>query len=279
MAMAERFGHAGWLNGARYGLGQACYTAGRLSDAAALFADLCQRLDRPEEHVPMWNAGAAQPLMAHMMSAMSYAWLGRFEQADARYAEALGIAARTAKPYDAVAAAYGGGLIAIMKGEADTAVTILERAIAACERNEIMIFLPVLTNQLGQGYLMSDRPEAAREMLLKSAASAETIGHTITWAAATAHCARALKLLGDDVAAVVRARRALETTRSNGYAGIEVQALCALAEVLGPSQVERAEALVCLDRAIAISTEIQAVPCMLRARAARDSLIRPTDQE
>src|SRR6185369_4374441 len=107
--VAEEWGNPGWLNLARYGLGQAYFLAGRYREAQQTLALAHAQLAGPDAAAPIGTTPKYLLLLCCMMKSFTHTVMGELDVADGLQREATMIAAETNRPYDRAGAAYSSG--------------------------------------------------------------------------------------------------------------------------------------------------------------------------
>jgi tetratricopeptide (TPR) repeat protein len=154
------------------------------------------------------------------------------------------------------------------RGEPAAAAAIQEEAFALAQEHGVRLFVPVIACQLGIAYLEQGRVDAARNILAKAREAAIAVGYKSNELRASIYLALALSRSGEVRAALNMLRDARNTARQQGFNGLEAEALLCEAMVT-PATTEAGKATVirCLQATIAISTESEARPLLLKAEA------------
>jgi tetratricopeptide (TPR) repeat protein len=200
-----------------------------------------------------------------MMKTLAHTTLGELDAADQFQRRAQEIADESKRPFDRVAAAYSGGSLMLGRGDPAAAAIILEEAFALAQEHGVRLFVPVTACPLGLAYLEQERVDAARKILADARETAEAIGYKSTELRASIYLARALRQ-ADVPGALELLRSARNTARQQGFGGLEAEALLCEAMVTpATSEDGRASIIRCLRASIAIATQNEAKPLLLKA--------------
>jgi class 3 adenylate cyclase/tetratricopeptide (TPR) repeat protein len=274
VALANQMNASPWLCLVEYGLGQSYFLAGRFRDAGRHLAKAIALLTSAPENVPPGTTSASLLVLCHMMSAMVHAWLGEFDQAE-RSSEQAGILAETNdRPYDTIAADYGRGVVQMLRGDLEEAEIVLDQAFRVARESEARLFRPLIMSALGNLYSQQGHGERAAEILLRAKDEADKIGHETSKVAVSAYLGAAYGQLADVQHGLAILRACQASARQKGYAGIEMLALSAEANILaeqGGHMVE--EAMACLQRTIEFTVRLEALPLLGAAKGVRARLL------
>ncbi|AWM03558.1 ATP-binding protein [Bradyrhizobium amphicarpaeae] len=266
--LAQGWGNLGWLNLARYGLGQAYFLAGRYHEAERTVALAHAQLAGPDASAPIGTTPRYLLLLCCMMKSFTHTVMGEFDAAEQLQREAAAIAAETNRPYDLAGAAYSGGWLMLGRGDPAAAAAILEDGFVLAQKHGIRLFVPVLACHLGMAYLEQGLFDRARSMLTEAREEAKAVGYTSAVLRSSIYLALATCRLGDVRAAQNMLREARNTARQQGFSGLEAEALFGEAIVTPASSAEsRAAILASLRAAIAIASESGARPLQRKAEA------------
>ncbi|MBR0989422.1 AAA family ATPase [Bradyrhizobium japonicum] len=266
--LAERWGNLGWLNLARYGLGQAYFLAGRYHEAERTVALAHAQLAGPEASAPIGTTPRNLLLLCCMMKSFTHTVMGEFDAAEQLQRQAAAIAAETNRPYDLAGAAYSGGWLMLGRGDPAAAAAILEDGFVLAQKHGIRLFVPVLACHLGMAYLEQGLFDRARGVLAEAREEAKAVGYTSAVLRSSIYLALATCRLGDVRAAQNMLREARNTARQQGFSGLEAEALLGEAVVTPASSAEsRAAILASLRSAVAIASESGARPLQRKAEA------------
>jgi class 3 adenylate cyclase/tetratricopeptide (TPR) repeat protein len=267
VALADRWGNLGWLNLAEYGLGQAYFIAGRYREADRMLGRAAARLMEPEARAPIGTTVQYLLLVCCMMKSLTHTMLGEIDIADWFQRRAQQIADESQRPFDRVAAGYSGGMLSLGRGDPAAAAVILEEAFALAQEHGVRLFAPVTACLLGMAYLEQEQVDTARNVLAKAREAAQAVGYKSTELRASIYLALALSRSGKVPAALNILRDARNTARQQGFGGLEAEALLCEAMVT-PATNESGKATIirCLQASIAIATESEARPLLLKAQ-------------
>ena len=279
VGLAERWGDHGWLNLARYGLGQAYFLAGRFHSAVETLALAHAQLAGPDGRAPIGSTPNYLLVLCCMMKSFTHTVMGEFDIAEELQRQASAIAEETGRPYDRVAAAYRGGWLLVGRGEPAAAAAVLEDGYRLAQKHGIRLFVPVLACHLGIAYLDQGLFDRARGMLTEAREEAKAVGYTSAVLRSSIYLALATHRLGDAQAAQTMLREARNTARQQGFAGLEAEALVGEAVVTPASGAEnKAAILAALRGAIAIAAESGARPLQHKAEAMLNEALAGGDE-
>jgi tetratricopeptide (TPR) repeat protein len=279
VGLAEGWGNPGWLNLAEYGLGQAYFIAGRYRKAEQTLGRACARLMGPQASAPIGTTVQYLLLMCCMMKSLTHTTLGEIDAAEQFQRRAHEIADESQRPFDRVAAAYSGGILMIGRGEPAAAAMVLEQAFALAQEHGVRLFVPLTACQLGMAYLEQKRFDAARNILAKSREAAAAVGYKSNELRASIYLALALSRSGDVQAALNMLRDARNTTRQQGFAGLEAEALLCEAMVTpAKNDSGRATIIRCLQASIAIAAESEAKPLLHKAETLLGTMLADPEE-
>ncbi|WP_375308761.1 AAA family ATPase [Bradyrhizobium sp. A11] len=277
--LAEQWGNAGWLNLARYSLGQAYFLAGRFREAALTLTEAHAQLEGPQAIAPTGTTPRSLLLLCCMMKSFTHTVMGEFAAAEQLQQQAAAIAEETGRPYDRVAAAYSGGWLMLGRGDPAAAAAILEDGFVLAQKHGIRLFVPVLACHLGMAYLEQGLLDRARGMLIEAREEAKAVGYTSAVLRSSIYLALATWRLGDVQAAQNMLREARNTARQQGFSGLEAEALFGEAVVTPvASENGKAAVLASLRGAIAIASESGARPLQRKAEAMLTGMLAPGNE-
>lgn len=256
----------GWLTFAEYTLGQGYLFAGRCRQASNLFGAAFDRLTGDEPQVPPGASLESFTALTAVMKSIAHSGLGEMSLANRFQRRAMELAQATARPYDHVASEWSAGILLLGNSEASAAQDRLGAALELAREHEMRIFLPLVSYQLGRAYLKQNQiPPGlnALEMAYNDAQRIGPVGITLQ-----ASLYMALACAGDDREAALRQASAVrERARQQGFEVIEAEALFIEAEIIANGEGDMFEAAQKLERAIAISFQVEAVPLVTEMKA------------
>ncbi|QIO31384.1 ATP-binding protein [Bradyrhizobium sp. 1(2017)] len=272
--LAQEWGNPGWLNLARYGLGQAYFLAGRYREAEQTLALARAQLAGPAASAPIGTTPRYLLLLCCMMKSFTHTVMGELDVAEQLQREAAAIAEETGRPYDRVAAAYSGGWLKLGQNDAAAAASMLEDGFVLAQKHGIRLFVPVLACHLGIAYLEQGLFDRARGMLTEAREEARAVGYTSAVLRSAIYLALAAHRLGDVRAAQNMLREARNTARQQGFSGLEAEALFGEAVVTPPSDaVSKTAIFASLRAVIAIASESGARPLRHKAEAMLNEML------
>ncbi len=277
--LAEQWGDAGWLNLARYGLGQAYFLAGRYRSAVEMLALAHAQLASPDARAPLGSTPNYLLVLCCMMESFTHTVMGELDMAEQFQLQAAAIAEETGRPYDRVAAAYSGGWLLVGRDDPAAAAAVLEDGYRLAQKHGIRLFVPVVACHLGIAYLDQGLFERARGMLSEAREEAKAVGYTSAVLRSAIYLALASFRLGDVSSAQAMLREARNTARQQGFTGLEAEALLAEAMVTPPSDAQGAAAIgAALRGAIALAAECGAQPLLRKAEAMLNAALARGDE-
>ena len=266
--LANRLNNLTWLGFAEYGLGQSYFLAGRYRDAELWLGRASARLAGAPENVPPGTTAPSLLVLCYMMRGLVYAWLGDFDASERCSRQASDLADQNERPYDIIAAEYGRGLMAMMRGNLEEAENALDQASRISRESEVRLFLPLVMCALGNLYSQQGHAARARDILLQAKDQAEALGHVTSTVVGPAYLGAAYSQLGDIEHGLALVRACQAGAKQKGYGGIEALAVLSEAAILsnqgGPDRA--ADAIACLNRAIEIAARLEARPLLGAAR-------------
>jgi tetratricopeptide (TPR) repeat protein len=267
VALANASSDKAWLGYAEYVLGQAHFIAGHYRDATMFLDQASARLASAPEMVPPGTTGSSLLVLCHMMRAIVHGWLGEFDASEQCLRQASDLAEKNDRPYDMIAADYGRGLVQMMRANLVEAEIALNRASSLSRENEVRLFLPLVMLALGNLYTQQGHAARARDILLQAKDEAEAVGHATSMVAVSAYLGSAYCQLGDIQRGLAMVRACQASAKQKGYGGIEAIAVLVEANVLVSQGASAApEAIGCMNRAIEITSRLEARPLLGAAR-------------
>jgi tetratricopeptide (TPR) repeat protein len=212
--------------------------------------------------------------------AWSLAELGEFAEGAAVAREGLDIAEAAEHSVSLVYACLGVGGVALRRGDLDTAVPTLERALALCHDADIPMFASMIAPSLTSAYVLAGRAKDALEMLERAGRQAASIGDPVDRRTGPGALSEAYLASGRAAEALPLARHYLEQRRSLKARGFEGWAL----RLLGDALVQQdtpvyEEAVSCYEEALAIARHLRMRPlealCHLALGGVHSRLGRP----
>ncbi|WP_354126085.1 AAA family ATPase [Bradyrhizobium sp. RT9b] len=226
LARAERCANPGWVAYAEYGLGQACYVAGRYREAVDRLKRGHQGFAVEGATPPMGGSGTQAALLCCMMGVLCQVALGNETAAAAEQQLAEETAAREARPLATIAAAYSRGALLLHHGRLAEAEGALSEALALARRHEVNLFIPVIADARGLALLLLERRDDAIETLTLASAEADNLGHRSARLRADIYLALASALDTKAKSGALRAAQAVtQVARQQGYDPLELEAL------------------------------------------------------
>jgi tetratricopeptide (TPR) repeat protein len=169
LAIAAAHNMAALQDEATTHLGQAYYTRGEYRHALALLRPSVARLQGDWLRARL-RAGSQVPVFARTVLVLCLAEVGAFHEGRARGDEGVQIAEATQHAFSRILAYWGGGLLALGKGDLHDATPLLERGLALCQAAHLPVLLPIFAAALSYAYALAGRHLEAREILAQAMA-------------------------------------------------------------------------------------------------------------
>jgi predicted ATPase len=251
-------------------LGLACHALGDYGRAADLMRTVAQS---PESE---WPAGAFRGTVSGSWkgyTAVNLAWLarclaerGEFEEGIAAGRQAVAVAEGLDNPYVLAASCIGLGHCTLVRGDLDTAGSVLERARTVAREANLALYRPQATRLLGAVYLLAGRIDEGLALVRAAAEEVESKQLLMQHAAVLALLGEAC-LVADRVdEASTAAERALNLARERGQRGDAAAALYVLGAAAAAREsldVDKAERH--YQSAIALAGELEMRPLLARS--------------
>ena len=242
----------------RHALGEYRRAAEQLRTAARL----------PQDESILAGFGPTQAGSPAGFRAVTLAWLarclaeiGEFTEGIEHGREAIRIAEEVNRAYPVVSACWGLGYLYGVKGDLDSAILLLGRALASARGAGLTRLLPQVMRALGSAYALSGRLADGTTLLEEALSLAEGIHLRVTESSSLVLLGEVHLLAGRREEALTAGTRALALARGRGQRGDEASAL----HLLGAIAAQRA------------SAELEAASRHFRAAAAlaHDLSMRP----
>jgi len=207
--------------------GRALYALGRYQEANQLFRAALDTLqgERANDYagLPVLPSAYARSYLA-----MGLTEMGDFEPALAAAREATAIAESTRHLDTIQWACYALGIAELDRGEPDSAIGPLERALSICRTTELPVYVPRAAAALGHAYVLAGRVEGVA-LVAAAAAGSRTTSFRNIQARILARLAEVSVLTDKAREGIEHATNALALARGHGERGAEAHALRALA--------------------------------------------------
>lgn len=177
IAQAARQDKPGWLAYAEYGMGQACYIAGRYREAVVHLDNARRRFGLEGATPPMGGSAGQAGLLCCMMACLCHAALGEDDAALDMKRLADEIAAREQRPLATIGALYCKGAVLLHQRQPAKSEAALAEALDLANRLEINLFIPVLACLQALALLVLGRREEAKAALDAADSAATAVGH------------------------------------------------------------------------------------------------------
>jgi len=201
-------------------------------------------------------------------SVCSFQWLvyclaelGEFVEGTTLADEGVQIAEAVNHPFTLEQMYHSVGYLALLKGDFDRAIPVLERALGLCRAANIRSSVPGIASVLGHAYALAGRVDEALPLLEQAVERAPAMKRGIDLAHCVASLSEGYLLAGRRDAAVPLAQRALELSHEHKERGNQAWALRLLGEIAArrtPPKIESAEAS--YRQALALAEELEMRP-------------------
>jgi tetratricopeptide (TPR) repeat protein len=174
---ATQFADHGWLGYAEYGFGQACYVAGRYSDAVEVLDRAYHRFAFEGATPPLGGSAMMLALLCSIMTCICQTARGEYSAAEEVQKKADLMANKDGGILSSIASDFSRGTLMLHQDYVEKAEGVLGAALAKAHENEINLFVPVIGCQHGLALLLSDRVEEASRALTIALREAEDQSH------------------------------------------------------------------------------------------------------
>jgi tetratricopeptide (TPR) repeat protein len=184
-------------------------------------------------------------VMARVFLAACPAELGTFAEGSVMGEEGLRMAEAAAHPVTFMLASWGGGLLALRRGDLPRALPLLERAVHICRDADLPAYFPRVAAALGEAYTLAGRAADAVPLLTQALEQATATKRVSDQALPGLCLGEALALDGRMEEAQSFAEGALTLARAHQEQGHEAYALRVLGDMAArrePPEIEPAEA-------------------------------------
>jgi tetratricopeptide (TPR) repeat protein len=274
---------------ADFHLGQVYLAAGEYRRAAELFQENVEVLpgtlrresfgmscfQAPTSWAVSWVGSSWRCSGAYLATCL--AALGRFDEAIGYGEEAVRLSEELDHTFSMIVGYWCLGDSHRLRGEFDTAIHLLQRALALCIDRNLPVLTPRITCCLGSAYAHGGRLAEALTMLQQTARDIEAVGERVFQSMLVAHLGEAMLLVDRGAEAAVLAQQALTLARERGERGHEARCLHLLGDITSssdPPDAREAE-----DRyrgALALADELGMRPLAAHCRRGLGRLYRRT---
>ncbi len=245
------------LGHTHHGLGDYQRAVDRLTSALELLA----RAKVPD------RLASSYAIFAHTWLAWCRAEMGQFPEALADARETLRVAERTHYPLDTVSACFGLGVVLVLKGEPESALMPLERALVICRTSEFPVLHIAVASALARAHTLAGRESVAIPLLEQAVAQAEANGMLVCHALRVGWLSEAQLAFGRRGDAGRLATSALAMAREKGERGNEAHALRVMGEIAASgSAPDAAAAEASFSNAATLAEELGMRPLVGRCR-------------
>jgi tetratricopeptide (TPR) repeat protein len=245
-------------------LGRSHYSSGNFLQAIDILVPIVASLTAERERDYL-GLGVLPAVFSRTILVMSLAATGRFAEGHTVGEEALDLAQSTNHPDTMLWAFRGVGQIYLERGEADRAVTLLERTLALCRANDLPVYIPPVMSALGFAYALAGRVAEALPLLEQAAQEEVTRQQVINHAPVVLRLAEAYLLAGRTEDSSTAAARGLDLARRWGDRAQEAHALRILGEISMHREVsDQDQAIALYERAMSLAESLAMRPLVAR---------------
>jgi tetratricopeptide (TPR) repeat protein len=230
LAVAASFGNFSMRVHSTCRLGQAHHALGNFVRAADLLRQVVSSLRGDLVH-ERFDMTAFPSVWARSWLAWSLAEIGEFDEAVDVAEEAAEIATAGDQAYSRVQALFGCGVVYVIRGHVDKAISALEEGLVLARVESIPFFAPFITAPLGAAYTLEGRAEAAVTLLEQAIERAGSMRLVANHATRLTWLGEAHLFSGRRDAAREHAGRALNTAEERQEPGQQAYARRLLADI------------------------------------------------
>ena len=258
-------------------LALACYAVGDYRRAAALMRIVVQL---PEEDIVAAQFRPTQAGSPAGFRAVSLGWiarclaeLGDFDEGLEHGREAIQIAQRTDHPYSLASACWGLGYLHAVQGDFETAVPVLERALATAREGNVTRLLPQVMRPLGLAYAVTGRPDKGIPLLEEALRIVRSISLVVGYSSTLSHLGEVYRIGGRLAEGAAAAEQAYSIADERGQRADKAAALRLLGAVAS-DRGSGADARHCYGQAIALADSLGMRPFVALGRLDLGILLR-----
>jgi transcriptional regulator with AAA-type ATPase domain/tetratricopeptide (TPR) repeat protein len=245
-------------------LGRSHYSSGNFLQAIDILVPIVASLTAERERDYL-GLGVLPAVFSRTILVMSLAATGRFAEGHTVGEEALDLARSTNHPDTMLWAFRGVGQLYLERGEADQAVTLLERTLALCRANDLPVYIPPVMSALGYAYALAGRVAEALPLLERAAKEEATRQQVINHAPVVLRLAEACLLADRTEDAATAAARGLDLARRWGDRAQEAHALRILGEIsMHRDASDQDQAIALYEQAMSLAESLAMRPLVAR---------------
>jgi tetratricopeptide (TPR) repeat protein len=203
-----------------YYLGQAYHHTGQYDRSIEVLNRTLALVSEGNRRYERFGTASIISVISRVWMVQCLAQLGDFSQGLAHAQEAMRIAEEVNHPYSLAYANCSLGILLLLKGDLDWAITVLERSQRICELSAIKVLLTHVDSHLGCAYALSGRLAEAMPLFEQSEQQSILIGRKAGQALRLTWHGQASLMSGDNKKALQFANRALELAlqaKERGY--------------------------------------------------------------
>jgi len=276
--IAERLSDFPLQVAANFYVGQAWFVLGQYKQAEIIFQDNVRMLQDDRRRQLLGLAGLPSVLSGSYL-AWTLAEQGEFVNGLAHGQDAVRIAEATDHRYSLVLASWRLARLYEIRGETQSAMTLLERAVGLCRESDLTLLEPYVMSSLGSTYALAGRLSDGLSLLRRAIDAFEAVGLGAFYSLTIIRLAEACKLVGEYEEAMTHIRRAMSLAVERGERGSEAYALHLLADVAGSSGSPDREMMEGYCRqAMDLSEQLGMRPLVAHCHFSLSKLYRRTDR-
>jgi tetratricopeptide (TPR) repeat protein len=257
-------------------VGQACFILGDYQRPETVLRRNLQSLRGDRSRELLGLAGFPSVLSGSYL-AWTLAEQGDFVNALRQGQDAVGVAQAADHRYSLILGSWRLACVYSIKGDLNTAVHLLEPALAICRDSGLTLLSPYMTWSLGAACAHTGRIADGLSLLHQAVGALETSGLGAFHSLAVTRLAEACAMAGRYEEASAYGRRALSLTRERGERGFEAYALRALGDIDSYSHRLQAETSESHYRqATAVARDLGMRPLIAHCHAGLAKLYRRT---
>ena len=248
---------------AHYFLGVAHHNLGQYEDAVAVLGLALPLIGNRKSE--LFGTTGSVYVICRAWLVRALAQLGRFNEASPYADDAIRAAEESNHPYSIAYACYGAGILFLVKGDFDQAITLLERGLAVCDAAEIVVQRPLVASCLGAAYAFVGRLDEAHRLLESSVEHTASMRRLGGQAMRVAWLSGTYLLAGRTDEAEALARRGLELAAESKDRGSQAWLLAILADLSARRSALNVEQVEADYRmALALAQELRMRPLQAR---------------
>jgi tetratricopeptide (TPR) repeat protein len=239
-----------------YYLGAAYNKTGQYGQAIQILKRGIQDIDGNLRHERFGTAAVLSvTCRSHLVQCL--AEVGKFSEGASYGEEGILTAQEANHPASLIHIMSSLGVLHLMKGDLERAITVLERSLQICQSANVPVYLPSVSSRLGSAYANSGRVTDAILYLEQGVEDHASAGRVAFLSLSTVWLSEGYLLSGRVAEARARAECALDLSRKHKEQGHEAWALKLLGDIaFREDPIEMAEVETCYREAIRVSVDL-----------------------